>query len=77
VTVVTASSAHEVKQGFLHAGMDSMVKTIGYLNMVKTGVVAAAPGVPAVTLADIAAAQLAQKDGRGETSVLVNLEIKN
>ncbi len=75
VTVVTASSAHEVKQGFLHPGMDSMVKTIGYLNMVKTGVVAGGPGV-VVTLADIGAAQDAQRLARGETQVLVNLEIE-
>ncbi|MEA0971316.1 hypothetical protein Megvenef_01291 [Candidatus Megaera venefica] len=73
VTVVTVSSAHEVKQGFLYPGMDSMVKTIGYLNMVKTGVVA---GVPAVTLADIGAAQDVQRLARGETQVLVNLEIE-
>jgi len=76
VTVVTASSAHEVKQGFLYPGMDSMVKTIGYLNMVKTGVVAGGPGVPAVTLADIGVAQDAQRLARGETQVLVNLEIE-
>ena len=76
VTVVTASSAHEVKQGFLYPGMDSMVKTIGYLNMVKTGVVAGGPGVPAVTLADIGAAQDVQRLARGETQVLVNLEIE-
>ena len=73
VTVVTVSSAHEVKQGFLYPGMDSMVKTIGYLNMVKTGVVA---GVPSVTLADIGAAQDVQRLARGETQVLVNLEIE-
>lgn len=76
VTVVTVSSAHEVKQGFLYPGMDSMVKTIGYLNMVKTGVVAGGPGVPAVTLADIGAAQDVQRLARGETQVLVNLEIE-
>jgi len=76
VTVVTASSAHEVKQGFLYPGMDSMVKTIGYLNMVKTGVFAGGPGVPAVTLADIGAAQDVQRLARGETQVLINLEIE-
>lgn len=76
VTVVTASSAHEVKQSFLHPGMDSMVKTIGYLNMVKTGVVAAAPGVVPVTLADIGSAQDAQRVARGGTKILIDLEIK-
>ena len=76
ITVVTASSAHEVKQSFLHPGMDSMVKTIGYLNMVKTGVIAAAPGIAAVTEDDIGAAQNTQRLARGETQVLVNLEIE-
>ena len=53
-----------------------MVKTIGYLNMVKTGVIAAAPGIAAVTEDDIGAAQNTQRLARGETQVLVNLEIE-
>ncbi len=76
VTVVTASSQHEVKQGFLYPGMDAMVKTIGYLNMVKTGVVVGGPGIPAVTIDDIGVAQNDQRLARGETEVLIGLEIE-
>jgi len=53
-----------------------MLKTIGYLNMIKTGVVAAAPGVTAVTEDQIEAAQTAQALARGDTQVRVNYEIE-
>lgn len=66
-TIVTASSKHEIKQGFLYPGMDSMVKTIGYLNMIKSGT---------ADVNDVSIAQENQRLARSETRVLVDLEIR-
>ena len=66
-TIVTVSSKHDVKQSFLYAGMPALIKTIGYLNMVKEGT---------ASLDDVAIAQKNQQEARGEIEILIDLEIK-
>ncbi|RUP42028.1 MAG: hypothetical protein EKK63_03025 [Acinetobacter sp.] len=66
-TIVTISSKHDVRQSFLYAGMDPIIKTIGYLNMVKEGT---------ASLDDMTVAQKSQQDARGEIEILIDLEIK-
>lgn len=66
-TELTISSKHEIKQSFLYGGMDAIVKTIGYLNMVKEGT---------ADIKDIAAAQKSQLHARGEVSILIGLELE-
>ena len=65
-TVVTVSENREVNESFLNAGMDAIVKTIGYLNSVKEGV------VDDNTLAGI---QAEQKDARGRLFMDIRLEM--
>ena len=67
-SVVTVSSRHEVKESFLHAGMEAIALTVGYINLVKN------PGD--ATDDDLEAAKVAQKNARGEVTVLVNLELE-
>jgi hypothetical protein len=66
--IVTVSSRHEIKQGFLHPGMDALIKTIGYLNMFKN--------VPNYNLQQLGDAQQAQNDARAELGFLVSLELE-
>lgn len=66
-TVVTLSSKHETRRNLLFPGSDAIVKTIGYLNMVKEGTQPAN---------QIEAAQLAQKNARGTLEVQIDYEIE-
>lgn len=66
MTVVTLSSKHETRRNLLFPGSDAIVKTIGYLNMVKEG----AP------VDQIETTQLAQKNARGTLEVQIGYEIE-
>ncbi|MBN8512075.1 MAG: hypothetical protein J0L79_03475 [Rickettsiales bacterium] len=66
-TVVTLSSKHETRRNLLFPGSDAIVKTIGYLNMVKEGT---------QPVDQIAVAQLAQKNARGTLEVQIGYEIE-
>lgn len=67
VTVVTLSSKHETRRNLLFPGSDAIVKTIGYLNMVKEGTQPAE---------QITVAQLAQQNARGTLEVQIGYEIE-
>ena len=74
--IVTVSSAHEVRESFIHPGHEAVAKAIGYLNMIKENTDAIdAGGVAIYTGEQLAAAQSGQKDTRGGLSMLIDLEV--
>ncbi len=78
-TIVTISSEHEVKEGFIHPGHEAMAKAIGYLNMVKenaNAIDAGGAGAAVYTDQQLSVAQRDQIDARGELKVLIDLEVK-
>ncbi len=66
-TVVTLSSNHETRRNLLFPGSDAIVKTIGYLNIVKEDM------QPADQIAE---KQLAQRNARGTLEVQIGYEIE-
>jgi hypothetical protein len=65
-SVVTASSRHEIKRGFLYPGMEAMVQTIGYLNMFKEGT---------ASIEDLRIMQEKQEKERGTIGIMIDFEI--
>jgi len=71
-TITTISEIHEVKESFIHAGMQEITDAIGYLNKVKEKV-----GNPAaISNEDLEVAKQTQKKGRDGVTNLINLELK-
>ncbi len=75
-TITTISEIHEVKESFIHAGMQGITDAIGYLNKVKQKVDNPPPSPDAISDEDLEVAKQTQKKGRDDVTNLINLELK-